>query len=303
VPTVARIKTIPHRGDYEIQISPQGFSSIRQLSSGEVMHSVSAPEEEANRLYIEQCRLALRLRRRQPDDDQPLVVWDVGLGAASNAMAAIHRVEAELAVSGPDALRPLHLISFERDLDPLILAARHASHFPHLRHGAPHGLLHRSRWGHASGLIDWRLLRGDFLEHLEGAPPPDLIFYDPFSAKTDTNLWQPEVFGRIHRHCHARPAELYTYAAGTGVRAALLLAGFHVAEGIGTGPKASTTIAYTGLNGRNGDHPAPRLLGADWLARWRRSDAKYPAGLDLAQQTAFAERIEKHPQFAGIGPS
>jgi queuine tRNA-ribosyltransferase len=303
VPTVARIKTIPYRGDYEIQISPQGFSSIRQLSSGEVMHSVSAPEEEANRLYIEQCRLALRLRRRQPDDDQPLVVWDVGLGAASNAMAAIHRVEAELAVSGPDALRPLHLISFERDLDPLILAARHASHFPHLRHGAPHGLLHRSRWGHASGLIDWRLLRGDFLEHLEGAPPPDLIFYDPFSAKTDTNLWQPEVFGRIHRHCHARPAELYTYAAGTGVRAALLLAGFHVAEGIGTGPKASTTIAYTGLNGRNGDHPAPRLLGADWLARWRRSDAKYPAGLDLAQQTAFAERIEKHPQFAGIGPS
>jgi queuine tRNA-ribosyltransferase len=215
-------------------------------------------------------------------------------------MAAIHRMEAELAAVGPAALRPLHLISFERDLDPLFLAARHASHFPHLRHGAPHGLLHKSRWGHASGLIDWSLRRGDFLEHLEGAPPPDLIFYDPFSAKTDTALWQPEVFARLYRHCQPRPAELYTYAAGTAVRAALLLAGFHVAEGVGTGPKATTTVAYTQLNGRADDPTAPRLLGVEWLARWRRSDAKYPAGLDAAQQAAFEQRIEGHPQFAGI---
>jgi queuine tRNA-ribosyltransferase len=302
VPTTpTRIKSNPHRGDYEIQTSPQGFSSIRQRSSGEVMHSVSAPEEEANRLYIEQSRLSLRLRRRTSGDEEPLVVWDVGLGAASNAMAAIHRVEAELSTAGATALRPLHLVSFERDLDPLLLAARHASHFPHLRHGAPHGLLNKGRWGHASGLIDWRLLRGDFLEHLEGASPPDLIFYDPFSAKTDTILWQPEVFARLYRHCQPRPAELYTYAAGTAVRAALLLAGFYVAEGVGTGPKASTTVALTRTNGFTNDPAGPKLLGLEWLARWRRSDAKYPAGLDESQRAAFERRIESHPQFANGG--
>jgi queuine tRNA-ribosyltransferase len=301
VPTTrSRPKSNPHRGDYEIQTSPQGFSSIRQRSSGEVMHSVSAPEDEANRLYVEQSRLALRVKRRTPDDEVPLVVWDVGLGAASNAMAAIHRMEAELSACGAASLRPLHVMSFERDLDPLLLAARHASHFPHLRHGAPHGLLNKGRWGHALGLIDWRLLRGDFLEHLEGAPPPDLIFYDPFSAKTDTILWQPEVFARLFRHCHTRPAELYTYAAGTGVRAALLFAGFHVAEGVGTGPKATTTVAYTHPNGRATEPDAPRLLGTEWLARWRRSDAKYPAGLDESHRAAFEQRIEGHPQFAGM---
>jgi queuine tRNA-ribosyltransferase len=298
VPTVKpRPKSAPHRGDYEIQTSAKGFSSIRQRSSGEVMHSVSAPADEANRLYIEQSRLALRLRRRTPDDEQPLVVWDVGLGAASNAMAAIHRLEAELATVGAAALRPLLLISFERDLDPLILAARHASHFPHLRHGAPHSLLHKSRWGHASGLIDWRLLHGDFMEHLEGAPPPDLIFYDPFSAKTDTGLWQPEVFARLHQHCQTRPAELYTYAAGTGVRAAMLSAGFFVAEGVGTGPKATTTVAFTQPSGRPDDPAGPKLLDAGWLARWRRSDAKFPAGLDDAHKAAFEQRIEGHAQF------
>ena len=297
-PAPARTRSVPRRGDYEILTSPQGFSSIRQLSSGEVMHSVSAPEDEANRLYVEQSRLALRLRSRSPDDAQPLVVWDVGLGAASNAMATIHCTERELAMAGSAALRPLHLISFERDLDPLILAARHASHFPHLRHGAPHGLLNKGRWGHASGGIDWLLLRGDFLEHLEAAPAPDLIFYDPFSAKTDTALWQTEVFARLHRHCQPRPAELYTYAAGTAVRAALLLAGFFVAEGVGTGPKAATTVAFTRPDGRADDPAGPRLLAADWLARWRRSDAKFPTGLNEAQQATFAQRIEGHPQFA-----
>ncbi|HEX2861211.1 MAG TPA: MnmC family methyltransferase, partial [Lacunisphaera sp.] len=271
--------------------------SIRQISSGEVMHSVSAPADEANRLYIEQSHLANRLLRRSPDDTDPLVVWDVGLGAASNAMAAIHRLEALLPERGPAALRPLHLISFERDLDPLILAARHASHFPHLRHGAPHGLLNKGRWGHALGLIDWRLLRGDFLEHLEGATPPDLIFYDPFSAKTDTALWKGEVFARLHRHCRSRPAELYTYAAGTAVRASLLHAGFFVAEGVGTGPKATTTVAYTTFRADQQTADGPRFLAADWLARWRRSDAKYPPGLDASHLTAFAEQIEKHPQF------
>jgi len=297
-PAPARAKHLPRLGDYEVQVSSKGFNSIRQISSGEVMHSISAPEEEANRLYIDQSHLAARLYRNEESDAQPLVIWDVGLGAASNAMAAIRCAERELTAAGPAALRPLQIVSFERDLDPLTLAARHASRFPHLRHGAPYGLLKESHWNHASGLIEWRLLRGDFLDHLEAAPAPDLIFYDPFSSKTDTALWQTEVFARIHRQCLPRRTELYTYSASTAVRVALLLAGFFVAEGIGTGPKATTTVAYSRLNGRRDAPDTPRLLGATWLARWRNSGSKYPAGLDEMQKAAVAQRIEGHPQFA-----
>ena len=299
-PAPARVCRAPRLGDYEVHDSPQGFSSIRQISSGEVMHSVSAPEEEANRLYVEQSRLGARLRRREPNDEQPLVVWDVGLGAASNAMAAIQLVERELGTLGSTALRPLHLISFERDLDSLILAARNAPRFPHVRHSAPHGLLKNGHWHDTSGRIDWRLLRGDFLDHLESAPAPHLIFYDPFSPKTDTALWQAEVFVRLHQRCQPGPAELYTYASGTAVRVALLVAGFHVAEGIGTGPKATTTVAYSHLAGRAVEPDAPRLLGTEWLGRWRRSDAKFPAGLDESQQAALVHRVESRPQFASV---
>jgi len=294
-PAPAKIRRAPSLGDYEIQTSPQGFSSIRQVSSGEVMHSVSAPADEAERLYVAQSRLGERLRRRHEEAPQPLVLWDVGLGAASNAMGALHRAEAEIAAAGAGGTHPLHLVSFECDLDPLELAARHASHFPHLRHPAPHTLLRQSLWRRADEQIEWRLLRGDFLELFENAPAPDVIFYDPFSSKTDTALWQAGVFARLHRHCRPRPAALYTYSAGTGVRAALLHAGFFVAEGVGTGPKAATTIAYTT---RPTDPAAARLLGPGWLARWRRSGSKFPADLAPEGQPDFERTIEEHPQFA-----
>lgn len=64
----------------------EGFAAIRHVSSGEIMHSRTPPMEEARGLYIEQSRLSERLRE---DFLEPLVIWDVGLGAAANAMAAI----------------------------------------------------------------------------------------------------------------------------------------------------------------------------------------------------------------------
>jgi queuine tRNA-ribosyltransferase len=286
-------------GDYDIVTGPQGFSSIRQLSSGEVMHSVNRPSEEANRLYVDQSGLAARLLKGV-DTDTELVIWDVGLGAASNAMAALNCFEKRIAEHEASALRPLRMISFECDLDPLKLAARFASHFPHLRHGAPHAILETGSWQHVSGLMRWDLLHGDFLQLLESAAVPDLIFYDPFSAKTDTGLWTSEVFERIIQHSRSKSGELYTYSAATAVRVSLLTAGFFVAAGVGTGPKADTTLAFTRAEGV-GTHPTrPKLLDGDWLGRWRRSDSKFPKNLPETERATFEKIIEGHPQF-GVG--
>ena len=215
-------------GDYEIHKSPQGFSSIRQISSGEVMHSVNAPNDEANRLYIEQSCLAFRLLKRDTTADE-LVIWDVGLGAAFNVMAAIHCFERCYGEKEESALRPLRLVSFEYDLDPLILAATYPACFPHLRHGAPSKLLENGAWRHTTNLLQWELLKGDFRDYIESATIPDLIFYDPFSSKTDSMLWTGEIFTRIFERSLPKSAELYTYSASTAVRAALLTAGFFVA--------------------------------------------------------------------------
>jgi len=285
-------------GDYDIVTSEQGFSSIRQISSGEVMHSVSRPSDEAQKLYVEQSALAGRLLKADGESAaQEFVIWDVGLGAASNAMAAIACFETQYAEKTALLLRPVRLISFECDLDPLRLAAKFPGHFPHLRHGAPHALLEKGRWQHASGLLTWELLKGDFLTFIETAAAPDLVFYDPFSSKTDSALWTPDAFAQLQARCVGKPAELYTYSAATAVRVALLSAGFFVGEGVGTGPKATTTVAFTDARAARVHPLAPRLLGADWLARWRRSSSKFPVNLLEDERAAFERRIEEHPQF------
>jgi queuine tRNA-ribosyltransferase len=284
-------------GDYEIHTSAQGLSSIRQISSGEIMHSVNAPDDEANRLYVEQSCLATRLLR-QGSERNELVIWDVGLGAAFNAMAVIHCFERSLAKRGGQALRRLRLVSFEWNFDALRLALKYPSRFPHLRHGAPVHILESGKWKDTSNLLRWEVLNGDFRDFIESAKAPNVIFYDPFSYKTDGSLWTVETFSRILDHCLAEPAELYTYSASTAVRGALLAAGFFVAQGIGIGPKSDTTVAFTSMSGSQ-DHPlSPRLLGQSWLTRWRRSDAKFPGAVRAEDKPDFEKLIESHPQFA-----
>lgn len=276
---------IPQLGDYEIVTAPEGFSSVRQRSSGEVMHSVSEPTAEANRLYVEQSRLPELLLET---DAEPLVIWDVGLGSATNAMAALRAFLA----TPMEKARAVRLVSFERDLDSLRLALKYQSKFPHLHHKAPVELLNKGSWISACGKFRWELRQGDFLSQLDLAPAPDLIFYDPFSSKVDSELWTPAVFARVYARGATRSAKLYTYSSSTAVRAALLAAGFFVAPGVSSGPVAHTTVAYCGV-----PEVRPDLLGADWLQRWTRSHAKFPGSLAPEARTDFEARILGHPQF------
>jgi queuine tRNA-ribosyltransferase len=276
------------RGRYEVIVrNDTGF--IRDVSSGEVMHPIDNPVEEARLLYVEQSRLIERLQMPGAD---PLVVWDVGLGAGANAMAAILAVE-EL-IAAPNA-RPLALVSFENDLDSLKLAMDHMRWFKHLRHAAPRTLLSHHRWTNKASTIDWSLLTGDFAVRKFDAPPPDIIFFDPFSFKTDSALWTLAAFRELALICSRKAAELYTYTYSTRVRAAMLAAGFYVAKGRGTGAKAETTI---GLSRPAAAAPHNHeLLGAEWLAKWRRSDAQIPFG-SLADDASWFDAVFGHPQFS-----
>jgi queuine tRNA-ribosyltransferase len=279
-------------GNYEVHIAQEGFASIRQLSSGEIMHMRTAPMEEARSLYIEQSGLAHRFA----SSSEPLVIWDVGLGAAANAMAAIQCYE-EQAKIGP--ICPLRLISFENDLDSLRLALRHDDKFPYLRHGGPVGILQRSEWrSKQHSRLSWLLVEGDFLETVAQAPlPPDLIFYDMFSSKTHGEQWTIAIFRRLFAACAGRAAELFTYTHSTAARAALLAAGFHLAKGRPAGAKEETTIALTPAALVCPAAPHYEMLGLEWIGRWNRSRAKFPAEVSADQRLAFEQQILQHEQF------
>ncbi|HEY3657223.1 MAG TPA: tRNA guanosine(34) transglycosylase Tgt [Steroidobacteraceae bacterium] len=274
-------------GRYEVIIR-DGIGQIRDMSSGEVMHPVNDPAEEARSLYVEQSRLVQRLG---DPEAPPLVVWDVGLGAAANAMAAIQAVET---MPMREGARRLNLVSFESDLNSLVLALRHPGWFKHLRHPAPPRLLAENRWTGTAAAVDWLLLSGDFTVTKFDAPLPDLIFFDPFSFKTDRALWTLTAFRELKSLCADKAVELFTYTYSTSVRAAMLAAGFYVAKGRGTGPKAETTI---GLTPRAAAMPHDReLLGEEWLGKWRRSDAQAPPGIHTADES-WRAAITEHPQF------
>ncbi len=254
--------------------------------------------EEARRLYVEQSRLAERLRLQAGEGPQPapLVLWDVGLGAAANAMAAIQCFE-EAAAFHP--VRPLRLVSFENDLDSLRLACENAGSFPYLRHPAPAAIFEHRQWQSAEypGL-SWQLLSGDFLERMrDAAEPPAIIFYDMFSTKTCGDLWTLAAFGRLYAACRGEASELFTYTCSTANRAALLAAGFHVARGRSSGEKVETTIALTPAAARGPWNAGREMLPPEWLAKWGRSGARFPADISPQGHEEFARRILGHEQF------
>jgi queuine tRNA-ribosyltransferase len=283
-------------GDYEVHKAWEGFASVRQISSGEIMHSRTAPMEEATRLYVEQSNLAERLQFSAGENAGPLVIWDVGLGAAANAMAAIECFE-EQAALGP--VRPLRIISFENDLDSLRLAFRHNRDFPYLRHSGPAAILTDGQWqSRKHPGLSWLLMPGDFLKTMSAAPaPPDLIFYDMFSTKTSGAVWTFAAFRQVFEACAGRAVELFTYTCSTANRAALLAAGFYVARGRNAGEKVETTIALTPAACRSSSSSRHELLAPEWLEKWHRSAAKFPGEIQAHQYTSFEQAIREHAQF------
>lgn len=285
------------RGAYEVVTrtmkggdgQDERVASVKHSQSGEVMHSSENPVRESSRLYIEQSFLKEKLER-----GESVVIWDVGLGAATNAMGVVHLVEEVYRGAGGHIAGKLTLESFEYDLDPLELALSVEGSFEHLNHPAPKILIGKGAYS-ASG-ISWRLFKGDFTEMMVRAQTPHLIFYDPFSYKVDSALWTYAAFERLFARCD--DSILFTYSASTAVRAALLAAGFLVASGASTGMKRETTIALT-------PRAAERefryeLLGERWLTRWRNSHAKFPSDVKERDIPNFVSRIEHHPQFRGL---
>ena len=289
-----RRNKVTELGRFEITTSEiHGHSSVKHKDSGEVMHSVSPPNEEAERLYVSQSKLVEKLSAHV--ESEPLVIWDVGLGAAHNAMKAI-QTALQMA---PEFRRPLHIVSFENDLDSLKLALERPDLFPHIRHEAPNSLVDTGAWESKDGKISWCLIQGDFFTSIDVAlDDPHIIFFDPFSSQTNPSLWSLECFKRIYARGVRKNAELFTYSASTAVRSTLLAAGFFVGKGSGSGPKSETTVAIACE--RKPNNSPLELLSAQWLQKWERSDAKHPLDFEHGDDNLkfFETQIRTHPQFS-----
>lgn len=248
-------------GNHEVVRTRGGALAMRSLDAGEVMHPGVGPVVEAEQLYVRQSRLAERLR----DQTAPLVLFDVGLGAGSNAFAA--RAVSERAGEGAR----LELVSFERDLGALELALETPEAFGIDAEAAAAARALLERGTHETARTRWRLERGDLVQALarEGARA-DVVFWDPFSPRANPTLWTVAAFEAIRRVAGPR-CTLFTYSASTATRVALLLAGWAVGVGDPIGDKAQTTTAAVEV----GDLTRP--LPKEWLTKLGRPDAPMPS--------------------------
>ena len=238
-------------GDYQLVQLANGAKTLFSARYGEKMHPGLGPQAEAELLYVRQLQICERLRNGAGE----FVIWDVGLGAAANAIAVL-RATREI----PGQLR---LVSFDNTTEPLDFALQHAAALGYLAgyENQIADLLRSQRVEFQNGELSviWEFYPGDFpalLESRAGVPPfqrarqceqeaaspslglgrrdacpalpaPHAVFYDAFSPAKNPAMWTLPLFENLFRALDpARLCALTTYSRSTLLRVTLLLAGF-----------------------------------------------------------------------------
>jgi tRNA U34 5-methylaminomethyl-2-thiouridine-forming methyltransferase MnmC len=257
--------------EFEAIACDNGAFSVRETSSNQAMHSRIGPWQEAHEIYVGPSRLAERLKT-----GSNLTLHDVGLGIATNALAAI---QCRKSLKGTTS--KLHIVSYETRPEGLRYAfsqwRQDTSLFPWMTEHAESvaAILDQGHWEDEQ--VCWEL-RSDYFkgEH----PPADLIFYDFYSPSSSPALWQQSAFQQIREH--SPMALLVTYSSATQVRLNLLGAGFYVGQGASTAAKRETTLASASAS------LVTAPLDLLWLERKKQA-------LDAHAASAG---IQVHPQFA-----
>jgi tRNA U34 5-methylaminomethyl-2-thiouridine-forming methyltransferase MnmC len=230
------------------------------------------------------------------------VIWDVGLGAAANALTVL-RATRHLSCR-------IRLLSFDQTMAPLQFALAHADRLGYfggyektvtaLADAPDHGL----EWVEGQQRVHWEVQVADFPALLttptvHDFPKPHAILYDAYSPATNPAMWTQALFSRLFALLDPkRPCALPTYSRSTMLRVTLLLAGFYVGKGHATGEKEETTIAANTLD------LISEPLEKRWLSRARNSTSAEPIRDAIYRQAPLSEASWKqlcaHPQFRSL---
>jgi queuine tRNA-ribosyltransferase len=284
---------------YQLVHLQNGATSIRSLEAAETFHPVVGPVAEAQALYVNQLRLRERLGHHQGQ----FVIWDVGLGAAANALTVVNATR--------DLACQLRIASFDCTPEPLEFALMHAGALGYFagHEQRLHELLRAGSVKFQDGpqSVEWEFHLGDFpsllanaVQHLaesEFGAPPHAILFDAYSPARNPAMWTLPLFSNLFQLLDPqRPCALPTYSRSTIMRVTLLLAGFHVGVGHATGEKTETTIAANTLE------LIEEPLDRRWLDRARRSHRAEPLMEPVHHVAPLSdeswERLQAHPQFS-----
>jgi hypothetical protein len=293
---------------YQLVHLRNGTCSVRSLADYETFHPVIGPVAEAEALYVNQ----LRLRERLKNHTGEFVIWDVGLGAAANALTVL-RATRKIACD-------IRLVSFDRTIEPLEFALKNADALGYFggyeNHLEKFLCAHRVSFQDGPQSVNWEFQLGDFPTFISSSsrgdeahsskseignrkseiPAPHAILFDAYSPARNPAMWTLPLFTHLFQRLDPqRPCALPTYSRSTILRVTLLLAGFFVGVGHATGEKEETTIAANNLS------LIAEPLDARWLARAKRSHSAEPMMEAVYRIAPLSEtswqKLSAHPQF------
>ena len=267
---------------FEIVTLHSGIKTLRDLDSLEVFHPGIGPMEEARILHIEQQRI--KERAAKPGK---FIIWDVGLGAAANAISALHSLD--------DCQADVELHSFDIVKAPTEFALANSTDLDYVQAFASQlsELLSKGEVK-ISERVRWVYHLGQFRKTMYAAPNCDAVFYDPYSSKSNQELWTLEHLSRMKTLLN-EGATLTNYSSSSAVRATWLLAGYFVGAGVGVGKKAETLFTSPSLA------VVPKPLDRIWLEKMLRSQSSAPIREaqhipDVIGAEDYAN-LSRHPQF------
>lgn len=273
---------------FEIVPLKNGIYSLRSRENQETFHPGIGPMAEAWELHVSQHRFLSRIQELQ--SNEPLIIWDVGLGAAANAIAILNYFQ-----QNPTD-HPVELHSFDRCRSALEFSLQHQQELDYITPWKKElqTLLQEKRIQIKN--VRWTYHEGDFRETVShpDIPPPHSTIFDPYSPTTNPELWIVEVFEKLRKKVGDRPCLVTSYSRSTSVRTTLLFAGWFVGVGTSIAAKEETTLAASVLS------LLEKPLPLSWLERVQKSHKRGP----LTQTLPFppsgpeiASLLRQHPQF------
>ncbi len=288
-----------------------GAFSVYHPRFKQTMHPGDGPWHEATNLYVKGSGLLGLLHASPTFGASPafknapeVVVFDIGLGAAANALAALslHRTQAQQTTTKP--LRPLRVVSFERDLSALHFALKNAETLGYLkgweesvglllRHGRV-DLQHHGQSNHKPPIkAVWELREGDCAQCLDQETlRAQVVFFDPFSREVNEEMWRLQIFQAL-RHCATmgEGIRLVTYSKAAPVQAGLLAANFFVGY---------VQMAQHQILGSIAASAQPLIktpLSPKWLLHWKKNKRPLPPQIPHRLWGKWQQAVLEHPQW------
>lgn len=220
----------------ELVITEDGSHSLRDARTGETYHSKHGAVQESRHIFIERGLHCCSLNE--------IEIFEVGFGTGLNAYLSWMEAEKNginLRYTSvelyPLAQSEWEKLNFESVLSNVPEPKLSNDSYEPVTHstGATQPAtplfqqLHTCSWGsfhQLSPCFSFRKLQVDFSVYTPDRSY-DLIYFDAFSPEKQPELWLPERFATLARHCN-RGAILTTYCAKGIVKQALRDAGFTV---------------------------------------------------------------------------